>query len=259
MITKDTKKEIDVHVQSSTNALFQYYLMSELKTDITLTAPILADDEVINVSSGHGFTGVAGEYLVVRSGDSFEQTAVVSVDGNAITVEMPVANGFPVESSVIRGNYNMNVDGSGVPVEFKYSSNCCGDVNAITPIDLETVVISMQHGTNVPDDGKFGGIDALENGFYFRKINGERVNFGNYKDNQKFKDFGAAVEYTTKAPSGTNATNIIFDLVEIFGQAVRIDPRNADYVLGLVRDKIDVAEGMSRFVISLVGSFTTGE
>ncbi len=253
------QKEFDVNIQSQTSALFQYFLMQEEKTDITLTAPILMDDEIINISSGHGFTAVAGEYIVVRNGDVFTQNKVISVATNAITVDMPIANNIPVTADVIRGNINMNVDGSITPVDFKYSSNCCGNQDPQIPIDLSTIIITMQHGANQPDDGKFGGIAALAKGMYFRKMNGGRVNLGNYINNQAFKDVGAFVEYTDKAPAGTNATNIIFDVETIFGQVVRMNPRVNDFALAQVRDAQSSSEGMEKLTISLVGSFTVGE
>ncbi len=253
------KKEIDVNIQSQTSQLFQYFLMDEQKTDITLTAPISEDDEVVNVSSGHGFTAVDGEYIVIRDGDTFTQAKVKSVSVDAITVTMPIANNIPDTADVIRGNINMNVDGSSVPVDFKYSSNCCGSENPQIPIDLSTIIITMQHGANVPDDGKFGGIAALTNGMYFRKMNGGRVNLGNYINNQAFKDVGAIVEYTDKAPAGTNATNIFFDIETIFGQVIRMDPRLSDFALAQVRDNQSSGAGMNKLTISLVGSFTSGE
>ena len=253
------QKEIDVHIQSQTSQLFQYFLINEQKIDIMLTAPISMDDEVINVSAGHGFTGASGEYIVIRNGDIFTQSKVIGVVTNAITIEMPVSVDIPVTAGVMRGNINMNVDGSSTSVDFKYTSNCCGSENALIPIDIGTVIITMQHGANVPDDGKFGGLAALTNGIYFRKENGERVSLGNYISNQSFKDVGADVEYTQKAPAGTNATNITFDIERIFGQVVRVNPRTNDFILAKIRDDIDIGSGMAKMSISLVGSFTSGE
>lgn len=253
------KKEIDTNAQSQTSQLFQYFLLEEQKIDITLTSAISEDDEVVNVSSGHGFTAVDGEYIVIRDGDIFTQAKVKSVSVDAITVTMPIANNIPDTADVIRGNINMNVDGSSTPVDFKYSSNCCGSQDPQIPIDLSTIIITMQHGANVPDDGKFGGIAALTDGMFFRKMNGGRVNLGNYINNQAFKDVGAVVEYTDKAPAGTNATNITFDIETIFGQVVRMDPRLSDFALAQVRDDQSSSAGMNKLTISLVGSFTSGE
>lgn len=252
-------KEFDVNIQSQTSPLFQYFLMDEQKTDITLTSVVSIDDEVINVSAGHGFTAAAGEYLVIRNGDAFSQTKVISVNVNAITVEMPVASSYPLTSEIIRGNILMNVNGSVTAVDFKYSSNCCGTQSPIIPIDISTVIITMQHGTNVPDDGKFGGISALTKGLYFRRQNGGRQNLGNYISNQDFKDVGAEVEYTQKAPAGTNGTNIFFDIENIFGQVIRMDPRDDDMILSKVRDDIRPTAGMNKMTLSIIGSFTKGE
>lgn len=248
------RKEIDTNEQSQTLPLFQYFLMNEQKTDITLTSAISVDDEVINVSASHGFTGAAGEYIVVRSGDIFTQMEVKGVATDAISVEMPVDMPFPDTASVIRGNILLNVNGSVSPVDFKFTCDKNGGVDATIPIDLSTVVLTMQHAT-AADDSKFGDLSALTNGFYFRKSNSDPINFGNYKDNQKFKDLGAIVEYGDKAGAGNFSTSIIFDLKEVFTQEVRLDPRTADFVLGKVRDNINIV----KFTVSLIGSFTSGE
>lgn len=245
---------IDVNIQSQTSPLFRYFLMNEQKTDITLTSAIAMDDEIINVSVGHGFTAAVGEYMVVRNGDIFTQTKVTGVSTNAISIEMPIGDAFPITSTIIRGNINMNIDGNAVPTDFVFKFP-----GATIPIDLSTIVLTMQHGANVPDDGKFGGLPALTNGVYFRQMNGDRTNLGNYTTNQAFKDVGASVEYTSKAPAGTNGTNIILNIEDIFGQVIRLDPRTSDELLGHVRDDIDAGSGMANLTVTLIGSFTSGE
>ena len=248
------KKEIDTNEQSQTLPVFQYFLMNEIKTDITLTAPISVDDNKIDVSAGHGFTAAPGEYIVVRSGDLFLQMEVKSVLDDEIMVEMLISVDFPDTSSVIRGNINMNINGSITPVDFKYTCDKNGGVNSIIPIDINTVVLTMQHSSAGADD-LFGGITALTNGFYFRKVNSSPTNFGNYKNNQKFRDFGAIVEYTDKAGGTNHATSIVFDAKKVFTQEIRLDPRTSDSVLGKVRDNINLL----KFTVSLIGSFTSGE
>lgn len=249
--------EIDTNEQSQTLPIFQYFLMNEIKRDIVLTAEILANAEVINVSAGHGFVGQVaspGETIVVRSGDLFLQMLTTTVSTNAIGVEMPISDPFPVTAHVIRGNILLNVNGS-TPVDFEYTTDKDGGIPAIVPIDLNTAVITMQHST-AGDDSTFGDLAALSKGFYFRKVNGDNINLGNYRSNQKFRDLGASLEHGTKAGSGNFSTDIIFDLKKVFTQEIRLDPRIPDKVLGRVRDPL---QALLKFTVSLIGSFTSGE
>lgn len=248
---------IDVNVQSSTLPVFQYFLMNEIKRDITLTAPIAVDAEVINVSVGHGFVGQAiapGETIVVRSGDIFLQMLTTTVSTNAIGIEMPVAIALPDTAHVMRGNILLNVNGSSTPVDFEFTTDRDGGVDAVVPIDLSTLVITMQHAS-AATDSLFGGGAVLTKGFYFRKVNNFNTNFGNYRDNQKFRDLGALVGYTDKAGGSNHGTNIVFDIPKVFKQEVRLNPRVADKVLGRVRDNIVLV----KFTVSLIGSLTSGE
>ena len=107
--------------------------------------------------------------------------------------------------------------------------------------------------------GQFGGLTALTKGLFFKKINDSAFSLGNYIQNQDFKDTGGAVEYTDKAPAGTNATNIVYDITEVFGQVIRLHPTLNDMVIGIVRDKIDAGEGMAKMTASLIGHYTEGE
>jgi hypothetical protein len=246
---------IDVNIQSQTSPLLQYFLMNEIKDDITLTSPVSVDDTVINVSAGHGFgSAVAGERLVIWENSRFTQVIVNSVAVNALTIEMPISSAFTVDAVVVRGNILMNIDGNASPTDFIMKMR-----NFTIPIDVSKAIITMQHGANVPDAGKFGGLSALAKGVYFRKENTIKFSLGNYRTNQDFDDNGGKVEYSDKAPAGTNATKITYDIEEIFGQVIRIDPRSNDIILGHVRDDIDSGSGMAKMTTSIIGSYTRGE
>lgn len=246
---------LDVNIQSQTSALFQYFLMNEIKTDITLTSDASVDDTTVDVSAGHGFVTdavSAGERIVIFDNNRFVQLIVTGVATNTLTLEEPLT--FDIDSStakVIRGNISMNVDGSVTPVNFRLELR-----DFTIPIDINKVIITMQSGSTVPDDGTFGGNVALTNGVYFRKENTSVFSFGNYKTNQDFVDNGGSVTYSEKAPAGTNGTRIVFDIEEAFGQVVRIDDRLDDIIAGTVRDDID---GLDKFTMSFMGSYTSGE
>ena len=247
--------EFDVVIQDSTSPLFQYFLMRELKDDIDLTAPVVVGAETIDVSAGHGFTGAAGEQIVLFENNVYTQLKVVSVLTNEITVEHPITNAFTVAgATVIRGNILMNVDGDASPTEFKLELR-----DFTIPIDISKVIITMQHGAKVPDDGKFGGLAALANGVFFKKMNDSTFSLGNYTMNQDFKDTGGKVVYTAKAPGGTNATDIVFDIKETFGQVIRLHPAITDMIVALIRDDISASADMDKMTASIIGSYTEGE
>jgi hypothetical protein len=248
------RKEVDVVVQDSTSPLFQYFLMNEQKTDIALTSDVNINDTIINVSPGHGFTAAAGEYIAVFQSDFFIQAKVKSVAVDAVTVFAPLQTAFTVGATVIRGNILMNVDGSGGDVEFKLHLR-----DASIPVDISKIIITMQHGALVGDDGKFGGLNALNNGLFFKKVNDSTFSLGNYIQNQDFKDVGGIVNYTAKGQGGANATDIIFDVKTIFGQVIRIHPSLTDMIVGIVRDAISPVQDMDKLTASVVGSYTEGE
>jgi hypothetical protein len=144
----------------------------------------------------------------------------------------------------------MNINGTaGINFEFT-------PFQLSTPIDIETVVITMQSGANVPDDGKFGGIAALTNGVYFRLLNSQRVNLGNYRNNAHFRDRGATIDYNSKAPAGTNGTIITFDIKEALGVVLRVGEQAGDSLIGRLRDNLDTLAGMT---VSLLGQYTEAE
>ena len=248
-------KEFDTFIQDPTSPLFQYFLMQEIKTDITLTAPVAVGAETIDVSAGHGFTGAAGEQIVLFENNVYTQLKVISVSTNEISVEHPITNAFTVAgATVIRGNILMNVDGNASPTDFKLELR-----DFTIPIDISQVIVTMQHGTKVPDDGKFGGLAALTKGLFFKKMNDSTFSLGNYTTNQDFKDTGGKVNYTEKAPGGDNATDIVFDIKETFGQVIRIHPATVDMIVGTVRDDISASADMDKMTTSLIGSYTEGE
>ena len=247
-------READVNIQSQTNTFFQYFLQEELQTNITLASAIDADDEVISLNTGHGFVnGVAGQYLTVRNGDLFQQFEVKSVSGDDVTLFIPSDKPYPITSKVVRGNVYFNVDGSSTDRIFEFSF--FGDTNAFIPIDVENIIITML-SAGVPDDGKFGGITALTEPCYFRKVNGDISNLGVFKNNQDFADRGGLVTYPDKAPSGTYSTRIIFELDKLFDAIQRFDPRESDSLRFIVPANLSTL-GVSK--ISLIGSYTIGE
>lgn len=252
------QREIDNNPQSQVQPPFRFFLTEYLKEDITLTSKVSLGDEVINVSAGHGFTGSDSdnEIIIIWSPYYYLQSRVTGVSTNAISVENPAIHEFSVEGSVvIRGNIGMNVDGSSSPRLFKMDMK-----NFIVPIDIATAKIKIYSGALEPDDGKFGGDTGIVNkpeGLHmYRTGDNLNYNFGNYCNNGDFRDTGAEVEYTQKAPAGTYATIVTWDLIDIFTQEVRFDPRANDKFFANIRG--DLSDNAFMYFI-LMGSYTSGE
>jgi hypothetical protein len=262
MIGPGQNNDRDVFIQSQTEPLFQYYLMRELQTGITLAQDINIDDEQVVLSAGNGFVtgGDLDQMIMIVEGDRFEQLSVLSVEPDNITINlvMPIGGAFSAANAkIIRGNKNLAVDATpGAPVEavFRFYDQ----VNTFVPIDFSKVKISMTH-TQAGDDGKFGGITALsDGGIYFRRINADRINLGNYVNNQSFKDFGADVNYTSKGPGGTESTEIAWDLQDTFDKVLRLNPQHNDQICMVNRNALATG-GLASFYFSIIGSFTAGE
>lgn len=246
--------EIDVNVQTQDNPIVQFYLMSEDKTDVLLTSGIAAGVLVIPVSPGHGFATPVddpnADWILIWENSVFFQAQVASVTGNNVTVRLPTDVPFTVAAKVIRGKINLAINGAITPKQFYLRP-----LLSTIPLDFSTVMVLMSHNVEA-DDGKFGGITALSNGLLIKRAGGFTQGLGNYRSNQKFRDFGFDVSYPAKAPSGTYATEARMRMIDTFTQELRIDPRLTDYVQATVRDDLT---GLTRLVASFLGSYTSGE
>lgn len=247
------QKEMDVNIQSQTEPLFQYFLQTHAQDNIKLSVEALKDAEVISVNTGHGIT--VGDSLVIREGDMFEQTIATLVTVDDIKLEMPLQSSFSVDSVIVRGSRNIAIDGLATPTEFIYDPTIGGQSSPLIPIDMSYLVITMRHATE-GDDSKFGNLPSLPLGTFLRKINGSTTNLGNYKINQDFVDRGWEYIPRQKAGGGEFSTTLTLDLLKVFTQESRFDPRIPDLFKLFARDKMD---GLISFTFSIIGSFTSGE
>lgn len=250
-IGANKKGKIDVFINDQTNPLFQYFLIDEQKADILLTSAADKDDITVNVSSGHGFTAATGEMITIFENGRVMQSRVKSVSTDEITLELPLAFPLTTAATVIRGNNRINVDGSSTPVEFLFKLR-----QWVIPIDISKIILLATH-TTISDYTTFMGIANpavnVPNGLWFRRENDENFNLGNYKTNKDFRLKGAVVDFPDKVPSGTYATEIIFDMVDIFGQVMRFRGAANEFFKGTVRDDLSALTSMQ---ISLIGSYT---
>lgn len=237
----------DVLIQSNYGPIFQLVAINESAAVISLAAPCAINATSITVTAGHGIT--TGDIVIITSGERFDQFLVTNVVGNVISLSIPAAYAFPSGSSVIAGSAAMNVNGSVTPVTFRVKPR------TTKPVDISKIIIAAVHSAEA-DDSKFCGITALTNGVYARRVDGTQFNLGNYKSNADFICNGAAVEYSAKAGGGAYATRVYFNLIDIFTQEIRLDPRIDDELVFVVRDDLS---GLTSMSVSILGSYTSGE
>lgn len=243
--------KVDVIINDQITPPFQHILMREDKTDILLTSIANRGDYTINVTSGHGFTAIAGETVVLMEGENYHQTSVVSVSTDIITLRTPIPNTFSTSAIVIRGNVNMNVDGSSTPQEFVYYKR------SGVPMDVQYAHITIWNVSVQGDDGTFGDLAELTNGLIFQKDDGINVPLGNYKTNTDFKEFGANLSYNDKSGgTGQYGIDASFDIKKVYGVVIRLDPDTNDKFIAIVRDNLST---LPRLRVAIMGQTTLGE
>jgi len=247
---------VDVYLQDQTTPPFHFYIMREDKIDIGLTAPVLKDDTVLNLTAGHGFTypAIPLDYLVIWENGIYEQVKIINVTANQITIDVPSPVAFSINAVLIRGKIDLDLDGSGTPINayFRFYGP-----DAEIPIDIIGVQVSMLHGS-ASDRSKYGNLAGLLDGksTYFRHINGVTVNLGSYQNNQDFEEFGWDVAFDDKAGGGNFATTCTMDIKQKYGVAKRINPRTNDSMCVTVRGDL---RGLNRHRVCVYGQYTQGE
>lgn len=248
-----SQKEIDAAIQDQHTPPFQYYLMREDKTDITLTSPVSKGDTVISVSSGHGFLSAQTppHYMVIMENNLYIQVEVKSVSSDDITIYSPTSNSFTTGATVLRGIIDMDLDGTS-PVDFVFNMR-----QGTVPIDIQSAHITIWNASAAGDDGKFGDLTALANGLRFIKENSIDQSLGTYRNNSDFREYGAEISYNDKSGgTGNYGVEVHFDIESRYGVVIRIDPRIPDIFKGSVQDNIST---LDRMRTSIMGQYTLGE
>ena len=254
-----TTNAVETIEQSSKNPVIAYWAIEELAIDLHPLTSSPPGSNTITMEPGHGFVnGLADQVVVIWENSLYSKFEVISVVGDVIETSAPIVRGVTTAASIIRGNRNLSVDGSGTERIFKFRP--VGEI----PFDVSGIRIRMISGNKEPDDSKFGGISALTKGIYFDTVNFTPVNFeqGVYKTNGAFYDQGFdEPAYDPKAGgTGSWGTKIKLDIKKTFGnQEIRVDPRIGAEILAHVRDNNAPAQGNISTYLSILGSYTSGE
>jgi len=192
------------------NVPLEKYISEKLR-DATFESVPSVGDSTVTLTAGHGT--VVGNYLEIWESNTFEQYEIIAVAVNDITLAIEITYPYSLNAVIKVTNLEMNVDGSVDPACFTFESESgTWDVTRFIPI--------LTH-TQSPDDGKFGGLDALdpeeglilENNIDFpitpQTPDGLiRFTLDNVKSNFDFRFLGYDLTYSDKAPAGIYSTSI---------------------------------------------------
>jgi len=199
---KVTNGGLDINIQDQhTRILDLKFLNANPANFTTLTADADIGDTVIAVTQVTGMTTGMTIGLTNPSG-IFYFGEVVSVDTLNVTLDTPIDNIFPsADSNVIVADSHLNKEGTlAEPVIFQIAGVGAGTG---IEIDITRIMGNISDGTAM-DDGKFGGLDKLDNGCTLRHVNGTIQNLWNVKSNGDIALICFDAQYTDKAPSGEN-------------------------------------------------------
>lgn len=221
----------DVYVQDQATSVIEWFLTQKLNA-VTLAIDAVRGEYTITLEPGHNC--VIGNFLEFWDGVPF-QAEIINVATNVITLAKPLPYNFTIsETSIMRCNADINIDGSSTPVDFTFKplNNLKYDIRSVS---------GLIASSGVPDDGKFGGATALTNGVIVGKINPTLPADGyseNIKDNFTMRLSGYEITYTDKAPAGVYGTEFIKIWPQTTGVLTRVDGYNGEYILAHIRDDL---------------------
>jgi hypothetical protein len=179
------------------------FFFRETGAGSTLAVAASKGDTSITVVDATGF--VVGDKLKLTSTIATGQPFLVITDitTNVITLDRPLVIGLDIGDDADIVTTQLNVIGSlATPVIFQIMPPN-GTLSLIW--QLTRLIISITDATSM-DDGKFGGLDALDNGVIIRVVKGDGSiqELANWKTNGDMALDMYDITYTDKAPAGQN-------------------------------------------------------
>lgn len=191
---------LDVNVQDQHTDVVDLFLSNQVQ-QMVLASNAAIDEILVTVTSGVQPT--VGNIVSLKEGSAFYQAKILSSVANLtdwdITLDTPLDFDFTVAAICEEGSINLAVNGSVTPVEFEISPS---GLTLGLSWDIVRFLGSIVDATSM-DDGKFGGISALNKGVYLRIENGATKNLLNVKTNGGWRLRAFDVEYADKAAAGT--------------------------------------------------------
>jgi len=243
----------DVYVQDQATDALNLHL-GNIKAVITVTENTIKDAETVKVLSV-GYVPVVGNYLCLQENRKIYQAEILTVtstgvDSYTLGLSIPLDYAYTTVSGCSVLDVDMQKNGSVTPVAFMIKPKA-GTQWHITRLNVIMLL------STAGDDSKFGSINALTKGCYFRKEDGaSSQNLFNIKDNSDLRIQGDSLDYTTRSGSGSFGLNssVHFSGLDNRGVVIRLDGNAGESLKCIVRDNLT---GLTRFRIVVHGHVTS--
>lgn len=178
---------LPVFVQDQTTGVLDLPFLQELNTT-SLAADTIVGSHTVSLTPGHG--AIVGNILEIAdtiNGSWFQQSTVLDVVGDIITLDSPISRIFTISNTIIViSSKEMAV--SGTPAS--------PTIFSVNPLSVQkgdiTRLISTITDNSDMDFETFGGLPSLTNGIVLRVNNGD----GTYRTLQNFKTNGDITLYS---------------------------------------------------------------
>lgn len=220
-------------------------LPSRGSSTLTVSSAI-TNSVVFSATAGHGLSITDTIFFSDAASQQYQQVEVVIIATNIITIDTPLDRAWSGVHPY--GLTQMNVDGSSVPVTFALS------VPSGMNLEVIRIIVHIEDNSAM-DDGKFGAVTALTNGFVVRvnRANGTSYEtIMNVKTNGEFAQRSYDIAYSDNAPSGTYGfrSRRTFGGDNRNGSAIFLNGTNGDILECIVQDDLT---GLLGFGISIQG------
>lgn len=192
----------NVSLQDEIEPVVDLHLTREIDSGVLRTAGTLNSETIeITIST----LPVVGDLIILKdpTGDAFFQggiTAVTPIVGNDYDLDLdtPLDFAFQTDAILTLESNDMAVDGSVTIQEFKISP-----VGLAADVEWHVLrVLASLLSDGQMDDGLFGNLPPLTNGFVLRSENGFTKNIFNARTNGEVREHVFDFEYADKAPAG---------------------------------------------------------
>lgn len=179
--TKNGAQISNTSIVSNNKPVVDFYFVRAPNAPTDVAVQPVVDSKSITVTNAAAAGIVIGSYFGVFGGGRYFFAVALNVVGNVITTDTPVDFAFPIGSTAVYLDRDLNKDGSVTPLTYSILGPTAGNIT----FHVTRFMLMAECATAV-DLSKFGDLGALTNGMILRQSNGVSRTIWNIKKNSGF-------------------------------------------------------------------------